>query len=266
VSLAGCNAARALRGRLSGRCTDAAAPSAEGIAIVRGVIPTHRARGPVRFAVAIPVGGPRVDAVAYVLPGRGSTADAVFEPLGFDGFLTAAIRAGVRPFALASMDAGESYFHPRRSGEDRLGVATIDLPRVVEKVLGVRVMREALIGMSMGGYGALLAAEMQPSRYRSVAVAGPAVFASYEDENRSVGDAFDDRADFVRHDIVAHAAVLRKRSVFIRIGDADPFVAGVRAFSRSCSTADVAVVRGCHDDGFWRAMASQMLSFIGSRF
>jgi pimeloyl-ACP methyl ester carboxylesterase len=263
--MAGCSAARALRSRLSGRCTDTAPPAAGDVVIVRGVVPTKRVREPVHFAIAFPA-GTRVDAVAYLLPGRGSTAAAVFEALGFDGFLNAAMRSGVRPFAIAAMDAGESYFHPRRSGEDRLGVATIDLPRVVREALGRHVLREALIGMSMGGYGALLAAEMQPERYRAVAVAGPAIFASYEDENRSVGDAFDDRADFARHDVVAHAAALSKRAVFIRIGDADPFVTGVRAFSRSCSTADVAVVRGCHDDGFWRATASQMLSFVGSRF
>ncbi len=170
--------------------------------IVRGVVPTHRVRAPVHFAIAVPGGDVSIDAVAYLLPGRGSTANAVFDVLGFDGFLAAAVSAGVRPFAIAAMDAGESYFHARRSGEDRLGVATIDLPRVVRNVLNRPVGREALVGVSMGGYGALLAAETQPARYRSVAVAGPAIFASYEDENRSVGDAFDDRADFVRHDVV----------------------------------------------------------------
>ncbi len=234
--------------------------------IVRGVVPTHRVGAPVHFAIAVPGGDVSIDAVAYLLPGRGSTANAVFDVLGFDGFLAAAVSAGVRPFAIAAMDAGESYFHARRSGEDRLGVATIDLPRVVRKTLGKPALSEALIGISMGGYGALLAAEMQPARYRSVAVAGPAIFASYEDENRSVGDAFDDRADFVRHDVVERGAILRNRPVLVHIGESDPFVPGVRAFGKACPTAKVEVTRGCHDDGFWRLTAYEMISFVGRHF
>ena len=62
------------------------------------------------------------------------------------------------------------------------------------------------MGQSMGGYGALLAAERDPARYRAVAVAGPAIFPSYDDERRSVGDAFDSPADFARYDVLAHAA------------------------------------------------------------
>ena len=70
----------------------------------------------------------------------------------------------------------------------------------------------------MGGYGALLAAEREPQRYRAVAVAGPAIFPSYADENRSVGDAFDSPADYARHDVLAHAARLRGRPVHVSCG------------------------------------------------
>ena len=112
---------------------------------------------------------------------RGTADDAV--ALGLDGFLAGYLRAAEGPpFALAVMDAGESYFHPRASGEDRLAVLTADFPPVVRTALGVARLRESLIGMSMGGYGALLAAERDPQRYRAVAVAGPAIFPSYEDE------------------------------------------------------------------------------------
>jgi pimeloyl-ACP methyl ester carboxylesterase len=175
--------------------------------------------------------------------------------LGLDGFLAEYLRHGGRRFALAIVDAGESYFHPRASGEDRLAMATAELPRVVRRVLGRAPAREAIVGQSMGGYGALLAAEREPRRFAAVAVAGPAIFPSYEDERRSVGDAYDSAADYERYDVIAGAHALR----------GDPFLPGVRMFARACPTARVAVRDGCHDDGFWRASAASLLAFTGAR-
>jgi pimeloyl-ACP methyl ester carboxylesterase len=245
-------------------CVDAAVPSAAGVHVVRGIVPTLRVKATVRYALIVPDGARALDRVAYVLPGRGGDADAAVG-LGLDGFLAAYLRAGGRAFALAVVDAGESYFHRRASGEDRLALATVDFPRVVRAALGVRRLHEALIGFSMGGYGALLAAEREPARYRAVAVAGPAIFPSYEDEHRSVGDAFDSAADFARYDVIAHSRALRGRPVRILAGERDPFLPGVRAFARACPTADVHVVPGCHDDGFWRVSAPSMLALVGAR-
>jgi pimeloyl-ACP methyl ester carboxylesterase len=264
-ALHGCGVARRVT-RLAEHghgCTDVPVPSTAGVHVLRGVIPTRHVATAVRYAIIVPDGVGALDRVAYLLPGRGGDAESAIA-LGLDGFLAAYLRAGGRPFVLAALDAGESYFHPRASGEDRLAVATVDFPRVVRSVLGVSQMHEALIGQSMGGYGALLAAEREPVRYRAVAVAGPAIFPSYEDEHRSVGDAFDSAADFARYDVLAHARALRGRPVRIRAGDRDPFVPGVRAFARVCPTADVRIEPGCHDAGFWRASAVSLLAFIGT--
>jgi pimeloyl-ACP methyl ester carboxylesterase len=233
--------------------------------VERGTFRSAHVTGAVRYALIVPENVPRLDAVAYVLPGRGGDANSVVD-LGFDGFLAAHIRSGGTPFALAIVDAGESYFHLRASGEDRLTLATVEFPGVVRAALGVPALREAIMGQSMGGYGALLAAERQPQRYRAVAVAGPAIFPSFEDENRSVGDAFDSAADFARHDVLAHAARLRGRPVHVSCGARDPFLPGVRMFARACPTANVVVAAGCHDDGFWRASAAALIAFVGARF
>jgi pimeloyl-ACP methyl ester carboxylesterase len=244
---------------------DAAIPPADGTRVIRGTIGTRRVREPVRYALVLPPGRDvrTIDAIAYLLPGRGGSADGAVDTLGFAGFLAEAVRSGTRPFALAAVDAGESYFHPRRNGEDRLGVVTDDLPRVIRAMTG-RPLREALVGQSMGGYGALLAAELQPGRYRCVAVAGPALFSSYDDERRSVGDAFDGPDDFARHDVIAHAAALKATAVYLRCGNQDPFAPGVRALARALPHADAAFVAGCHDDGFWRATASGIMRFVGA--
>ncbi|HEV2643301.1 MAG TPA: alpha/beta hydrolase-fold protein [Candidatus Elarobacter sp.] len=253
-------AARADRGQ---GCTDVPVPSAAGVHVLRGVIPTRHVAGTVRYAIIVPDGVRALDRVTYLLPGRGGDAESAVA-LGLDGFLAAYLRGGGRPFALAAMDAGESYFHPRASGEDRLAIATLEFPRVVRTALGVSQLHEALMGQSMGGYGALLAAEREPARYRAVAVAGPAIFPSYDDEHRSVGDAFDSPADFARYDVLAHASALKDLPVCIRAGQRDPLVPGVRAFARACPTADVRIEPGCHDAGFWRASAASLLAFIGT--
>jgi pimeloyl-ACP methyl ester carboxylesterase len=143
-------------------------------------------------------------------------------------------------------------------------MVTTELPTIVREVLGRAPAREAIMGESMGGYGALLAAERQPRRFRAVAVAGPAIFPSYDDERRSVGDAFDSAADFARHDVIAHATALRGQPVAIAIGERDPFLPGARMFARACPTARLRVQAGCHDDGFWRASAASLLAFVGT--
>jgi pimeloyl-ACP methyl ester carboxylesterase len=268
LALSGCGVTRkvvhmAERAQGARGCIDTPVPAATGVHVLRGVIPTRHVATPVRYALVVPDGVRALDRVAYLLPGRGSDADAAVG-LGLDGFLAQYLRAGGRPFALAVMDAGESYFHPRASGEDRLTVATVEFPRVVRDVLGVPRLREALMGQSMGGYGALLAAEREPRRYRAVAVAGPAIFPSYEDEHRSVGDAFDSAADFARNDVLAHAAALRGCPVSIWCGRRDPFLPGVGAFAHACPTAEVHVKPGCHDEGFWRASAASLLEFAGA--
>ena len=219
-------------------CVDAPVPSAAGVHVLRGVIPTRHVAVPVRYALVVPDGVRRLERVAYVLPGRGGTADDAVA-LGLDGFLAGYLRAAEGPpFALAVMDAGDSYFHPRASGEDRLAVLTADFPRVVRTALGAARLRESLIGMSMGGYGALLAAERDPQRYRAVAVAGPAIFPSYEDEHRSVGDAFDSAADFARYDVLAHAGALHGRAVKLMAGAARSVLArGPRVRAAPCSAA-----------------------------
>ncbi len=242
-------------------CVDAAIPAGGQVVMLRGRLPTRHVAEPIQFILVLPADlVRRVEAVIYILPGRGGTADGVVDGLGFAGFFAAAMRAHPAPIVLATLDAGQSYFHRRVSGEDRLAAVTDDLAAMARKV-AKRPLREALIGQSMGGYGALLAAEREPHRFRSVAVAGPALFPSFDDERRSVGDAFDSAADFARNDVIAQAGRLRATPVMIRCGDKDPFVPGVRTFAKRCPTADVRVVPGCHTDGFWRATAAELMAF-----
>ena len=265
AAFAGCDVRRATA-RVVERargCVDLALPAARGVAVEAGVLADAGSTAKVGFALAMPEGA-RVDRVAYLLPGRGGkAADALG---GMAAFLAEHLRGGGVPFAIAAMDAGESYFHRRTNGEDRFAVATVALPRLVMHRLGAAPRAEAIMGQSMGGYGALLAAETFPTRYRAVAVAGPAIFPSYDDENRSVGDAFDSAGDYAAHDVTAHAARLRGVPVHVSVGRRDPFLPGVRRFGQALPSAQIQVRDGCHDSGFWRASAPDLIAFVARAF
>jgi len=265
TALAGCDVRRTVARALGhgNTCVDVTLPSTAGVRVIRGILLSEHVSVPMRYAVAIPEGLKQLDVVAYLLPGRGGTAEGALDDAGMSAALADHLRRGGAPLAIAAIDAGESYFHHRASGEDRFAAATVDLPLAVGHALGSEPRREAIMGQSMGGFGALLAAETYPSRYRAVAVAGPAIFPSYDDERRSVGDAFDSAADYAAHDVVAHAAVLRRVPVYVSVGRRDPFLPGVRQFARALPSAQIDVRDGCHDDGFWRASAPALIAFVG---
>lgn len=108
-------------------------------------------------------------------------------------------------------------------------------------------------------------AERFPQRYCSVAVASPALFRSYDEENHAIGDGFDDAAQFARYDVFASAARLAGIPVRIRVGYADPFLTAVEAFANVAPHADVGYVEhGCHTDGFWRMTAPDLLAFTAA--
>jgi S-formylglutathione hydrolase FrmB len=263
-ALAGCAPLRTVRSLVTS-CIDVADPAITTGPIVEGVITSRAVAGPVRYALSLPRGvDPRtVESVVYVLPGRGGSARDTLTWLAYAAFAQQIIDAGAPPFAVLTLDSGESYFHPRASGEDRLALVEHDLPALARRLLAPGLSREALIGQSMGGYGALLAAERNPRRYRAVAVAGPALFQTYAEENHAVGDAFDNAKQFAAYDVIGHAARLAGLPVMVRIGYADPFLANAKAFAKACPHADVGYVEhGCHSDGFWRATAHGLLAFV----
>lgn len=96
----------------------------------------------------------------------------------------------------------------------------------------------------MGGYGAILVAELYPRRFRAVAAISPAVWTSYAQAAAVSPAAYDSAAQFAAYDMVTHAAALARTPVRIASGLADPFHPGVVALAdrlgtlpRSCSRA-----------------------------
>jgi S-formylglutathione hydrolase FrmB len=178
-----------------------------------------------------------------------------------DRFLAAAVRDGVPPFAIASVDGGDhSYFHARADGTDPERMITGEfLPLLARR--GLRTDRIGLHGVSMGGYGALLLAErLGPSRVAVVAADAPAIWQRWQD---SAQGAFDGRQDFAAHDVLKRSDALRRIPTRITVGSDDPFRPGVTAMLKRLPTAEFEIAPGAHNASWWRHAAPKQLAFIG---
>jgi len=201
--------------------------------------------------------------LALVLHGRGGDADSAFDDLWFDRYLAAVVRAGVPPFALASVDGGDhSYWHGRRDGTDAQAMLTDELLPLLAKQ-GLATERFGLFGWSMGGYGALLLAEtLGAGRVAAVAADSPALWRRFAD---SAPGAFDDAADFAAHDVFAGRARLAGIPVRIACGESDPFYPAVAQFLPGVPVlAGTDVRAGGHTAAFWRSTAEWQLRFLAT--
>ena len=144
---------------LTGQCEIDATPAASRASVVTsGSFASSARRRTVGWSVATPP-GIALDGlpVALVLHGRSEDHTAPFTHLRLQDFLAASVLGGGRPFALASIDGGDTYWHPRRDGDDPIAMLDDEYCRFSED-WGLRTDGIAVMGWSMGGYGALLLA------------------------------------------------------------------------------------------------------------
>ncbi|MGH3125060.1 MAG: hypothetical protein ACRDND_29105, partial [Streptosporangiaceae bacterium] len=229
--------------------------------------------------------------VVIALHGWGGTP-ATMAP----GMAQAMARAQVTRFAIICVDGGKTYWHKRADGDDPAGMIVHEvLPRAA--AAGMHTGRIGIVGLSMGGYGALLIAEQfsaeQPSTFTfrtrrhgteelraagqpgggpavaAVAALSPAVFASYDDARAANPGAFDSPADFTRNNVVSGLVTLRRVPAFIACGTDDPFqpeAALVRSRLAALTHHPVpgGIMPGCHDGSFWARHWPAALEFVGA--
>jgi len=243
------------------------APTHKGVTLVSSTLRSRTVAGPVDYGIAWPPGSEpgKPLPVVYALPGRGGGP-----PMGFADFVADAVEHGwVPPFAVAGIDGGSSYWHRRSSGEDRLAMLFQEfMPLCRERYqLGGSRRRRALIGWSMGGYGALLAAETHPELFTAVVACSPAVWTSYQAMKLGPGDAFDSPADFAAHDVIAGAARLAHLQVRIDCGRSDPFWGYVTHLKAALTRPAAGVYEpGGHDAATFRTVAPAEVAFLGKAF
>jgi len=137
------------------------------------------------------------------------------------------------------------------------------IPLSQRRGLGRAPHRIGVMGISMGGFGALLLAERRPDLVAAVAAISPAIWTSYDQARAANAGAFASADDFAADDVVAHGAALAQMPVRVTAGRADPFYPGVRALARVLPKGAVAdFTNGCHDGSFFTAQEPPSLAFL----
>ncbi|WP_285489866.1 alpha/beta hydrolase [Amycolatopsis taiwanensis] len=196
--------------------------------------------------------------VFLVLHGRSSSAQEMVG-LGLPRFLTAAVAAGAKPFALVAVDGGDSYW-VARGADDPQAMVRNELPGWLDE-LGL-ARPSVVLGISMGCFGALVLARNEP--LAAVALISPALFENWPDA--AARNAFADETTWVASEPLRHVADLPPSlPIGIWCGEEDPFYPAARRFAEQAHPAVAAFESGEHSEGYWRRVMPSVLGFLGAR-
>jgi enterochelin esterase-like enzyme len=232
--------------------------AAHGATILRYELRSRFTHRTLPQVAAVPPGAPEGRPLLVFLHGRGSGPESNSN----GAFYAALARLGDRAPAVVFPDgADHQYWHRRRSGDWGRYVLDEVIPEAVRR-LHADPARVAIGGISMGGFGAYDVARLRPGRFCAVGGHSAAFWARAGD---TAPGAFDDAADFARHDVLRMA---RRRSrgpwrgarLWLDGGTTDPF--------RSAGEALAASLRipmrhwtGGHEGAYWRAHYGAYLRF-----
>jgi hypothetical protein len=233
----------------------------------------------VTMVTLIPAGAPAGGRLGVVVGLHGADSDGAHFASQLRPAMTA---ARISRLAAVTVDGGNTYWHTRSDGDDPVGMIMHEvLPRLA--AAGFLTSRIAIVGESMGGYGALLLAELLSGQglaavapvapvapVAAVAALSPAIFASYADAMAASRTSFDSPADFARNDVISRAIALRAVPTWIGCGADDPFEpAASHMRSRLTTITGHAptggILPGCHDDAFWARNLPAALRFLADR-
>jgi hypothetical protein len=261
---------------LAGACDVDAVPTAGPVGAITSGRFASSARGrDLGWSLAVPPGHTAAAGlpVALILHGRGEDHSSGFAQLKLHQFLAAYAREGGTPYALAAVDGGDSYWHPRSNGDNPLRMLTQEFLPMLGR-LGLRNDAIGVLGWSMGGYGALLFAREAnrgtllgvgaSARTTVVAAAAssPALFASYQ---ASASGAFDNTADFAAYGDLVNQPDVGKTPLYVGCGATDAFTRETKRYRANASRPVAgSISKGCHTGGYWRSVAAAQISFMGS--
>jgi S-formylglutathione hydrolase FrmB len=236
-------------------------PDGEIPDVPAGPVSVDRVRSSARgrdvdLVVVRPAGAARELPVCLALHGR-SVGARWFLDLGVPKFLTAALRAGVPPFAVVAVDGGDSYYVARDPADDPLRMLVTELPAwLAERGLAAPV---GAFGISMGAFGVLRLARERD--LRAVAVAGPALFRSWaEAKSRNV---FRDERQWAANEPLRHVGEIADVPLGVWCGTDDPFADAARELADRADPQIAAIGPGTHEDGYFLRVLPDMIRFVG---
>lgn len=200
--------------------------------------------------------------VCLFLHGRGGSHTDATGPMELPRFLAGAVQDGVDPFAIVSVDGGDSTnWHRRADGDDPATMISDELLPLLA-TQGLDSGRLALWGVSLGGTGALYLATLPALRPAGVVAASPAL---WREPGEWQSGAYDDQADFDANNLWARRDLLDGVTLRIDCGESDPFATRVREFRDSLTPTPAGGIEpGCHDTRFWSRQTPDELAFLGA--
>ncbi len=183
---------------------------------------------------------------------------------GLPGFLSVAVsRRTVPPFAVVSLDGGDSYWHEHTPGDDPMAMLVDELPRWLAD-RGLQPRPFAATGISMGGFGALHYARIRQERaipLRAVAVIAPALITTWREMRKR--NAFHGPSDWATYDPLRNLPSLGSVPIALWCGTEDRFITGARQFIASGRPEVSSLGPGGHDDAYFRRAVPEAVRFLG---
>ncbi len=220
----------------------------------------------VGYTIAYPPGHRQGDRLPLVIALHGFGGNHTDALSGVSPAQAVALKPGgtpLPPMALVTADGGGGYWNPHQGDNPQAMLVDELIPLCQRAGLGTGTRKIGVLGISMGGYGAILLAEKYPHLIGAVAAISPAIWTSYAQAKSANPGAYASAADFAQDDAVTHAAALTKTPVRVAAGYGDPFYPGVQALARALpESAEVYFRGGCHTDSFFSSQEPPSLAFL----
>jgi enterochelin esterase-like enzyme len=227
-------------------------PSPEGARVVRFTIRSRLVHRDLHEVAIRPAGAGAGRPLLVLLHGRGASPSSFMRQRLFRALMELGPRA---PDVLLADGGDASYWHDRRDGAWGASLLREAIPAAIAR-LRADPRRVAIGGESMGGFGALDLARLHPRRFCAVGAHSAALWRSGGD---TPAGAFDDAADFARHDVMG--LPFRYRGpLWLDVGSDDPFRAADQVFALAHS-ASFRVWPGGHESSYWAAHMREYLRF-----
>jgi pimeloyl-ACP methyl ester carboxylesterase len=164
---------------------------------------------------------------------------------------------------MVTVDGGDGYWNPHPGDNPMAMVIDELIPMCQGLGLGQPPQPIGTMGISMGGYGALLLAEKFPDVVAAIAAISPAIWTTYPQAQDANPGAYASGSDFALYNAVTHAEALRDKPVRVVSGYDDPFHPGVVALAQAMPPgAIVEFSKGCHTGPFFLAQEPPPLAFL----